>query len=330
MMAVLISETGGPEVLRYTEMPTPVPGPGEVLVQAESIGIGMPEVLVRTGRYAWMPPLPAVPGIEMAGRIAALGEGVQAWAIGDPVFITARELPVRGGCYAQYLKAPADAPYRLPEGVDMDTAACLCNYQVAWHLLHSATQGYRYDSVLVWAAAGGVGTALVQLAKIAGKRVIGIASDAARCTFVLAQGADACIDRHTADIGAEVARFTGGKGVDMILDPVGGPQFGRNFAWLAPLGLVVNYGLLEGMPDASFAPAMRARFGDSVGMRYFSMHTFDHDRPRRRAAMDALLPLLAQGRITPPIFARIPLGEVQRAHTLFDSGTVSGKLLLKP
>jgi NADPH2:quinone reductase len=330
MMAVLISETGGPEVLRYIEMPTPVPGPGEVLVKAESIGIGMPEILVRTGRYAWMPPLPAVPGIEMAGRIAALGAGVSAWTIGDPVFITARELPVRGGCYAQYIKAPADAVYRLPAGVDMDAAACLCNYQVAWHLLHSATQGYRYDSVLVWAAAGGVGTALVQLAKIAGKRVIGIASDAARCAFVLAQGADACIDRHTADIGAEVGRFTGGKGVDMILDPVGGPQFGRNFAWLAPLGLVVNYGLLEGMPDESFAPAMRARFGDSVGMRYFSMHTFDHDPPRRRAAMDELLPLLAQGRIQPPIFARIPLAEVQRAHMLFDSGTVSGKLLLKP
>jgi NADPH2:quinone reductase len=330
MMAVQMHRTGGPEVLEYVELPTPEPGPGEVLVRSESIGIGMPEILVRTGRYAWMPPLPAVPGIEMAGRIAALGADVTTLRVGDPVFVTARELPVRAGCYAEYVKAPAQAVYPLPEGVDPDAAASLCNYQVAWHLLHSATNGFRYDRVLVWAAAGGVGTALVQLAKIAGKRVIGIASGALRCEFVRVQGADACIDRRQDDIGAEIARLTGGAGVDLILDPVGGPQLARNVAWLAPLGLLVNYGQLEGEPDPGIATALRGRFGDSVGLRYFSMHTFDHNRERRRAAMDELVPLLAAGRIRPPIHECLPLSEVQRAHALFDSGAVVGKLILKP
>lgn len=330
MMAVQMRETGGPEVLHYLELPTPQPGPGEVLVKADTIGIGMPEVLVRKGLYAWMPPLPAVPGIEMAGHIAALGDGVHQLKVGDPVFVTARELPVRGGCYAEYIKAPAAAVYPLPAGVALEDAACLCNYQVAWHLLHSATKGFQYDSVLVWAAAGGVGTALVQLAKAAGKQVIGLAGGAAKCAFVREQGADHCIDYKSEDIGAAIQAQTGGTGVDLILDSIGGPQLGRNFAWLAPLGQVINYGLLEGQPDASYAPAMLARFADSVGLRYFSMHTFDHRPERRRAAMDALVPLLLEGKIRPPIFRRLALRDVQEAHTLFESGQVLGKLLLKP
>ncbi len=330
MKAIQMHRTGGPEVLDFVDLPTPEPGPGEVLVQAESIGIGMPEILVRTGRYAWMPPLPAVPGIEMAGRIAAVGAGVTGLQPGQPVFLTARELPVRAGCYAEYAKAPAEAVYPLPDGVDMDAAACLCNYQVAWHLLHSATNGFRYESVLVWAAAGGVGSALVQLAKIAGKQVIAIASDAGRCAFAQVLGADACIDRRRDDIGVAIAELTDDRGVDLILDPVGGPDFARNVAWLAPLGLLVNYGQLEGDADPGIGAALRGRFGDSPGLRYFSMHTFDHDRPRRRAAMDALLPLLASGQLRPPIQARYPLAAVRQAHALFDSGTVLGKLILKP
>jgi NADPH2:quinone reductase len=330
MKAVQIHQTGGPEVLQYVDLPTPEPGPEQVLVQADSIGVSMPEVLVRTGRYAWMPPLPVVPGIEMSGRVVAKGSKVMTLEIGDPVFVTARELAFRGGCYAEYLCADAQAVYLLPEGVDLEAAAGLSSYQVAWHLLYSATKGYRYDTVLVWAAAGGVGSALVQLAALAGKRVIGLAGGREKCDFVRSQGADACIDYKNADILAEVQRLTGGQGVDLVLDSVGGPRFHRNFDYLAPLGLVVNYGLLEGPPDPSYAEAMQARFGDSLGFRFFSMHVFDNLPDRRRAAMDELLPLLAQGKIKPSIFARIPLSEVQRAHALFDSGKVVGKLLLKP
>jgi len=330
MKVVQLSQTGGPEVLDYVERPMPEPDGTDVVVRAEAIGVSMPEMLVRNGSYAWMPPLPAVLGIEMAGRISAVGSGVRHLTVGDAVFVSARELPVRGGCYAEYLKADAAAVYLLPEGTDLDAAACLSNYQVAWHLLNSATKGFQFDSVLVWAAAGGVGTAVVQLARLAGKKVIGLASGTDRCDFVLAQGAHACIDYKTQDIGQAVGDLMAGRGVDLILDCVGGPRFGRNFAWLAPLGMVINYGLLEGSPDAAFAPAMLARFGDSVGLRYFSMHTFDNQPAQRRAAMDALVPLLIKGLIKPPIFDKIPLREVRRAHALFESGKVLGKLLMTP
>jgi NADPH2:quinone reductase len=330
MKAIQISRTGGPEVLEVVELPTPQPGPGEVLVQAHAIGVGMPDVLVRTGRYPWMPPMPAVIGIEMSGRVVAAGPDVTALKTGDAVFVSARELAFRGNCYAQYLCAAANVPYLLPEGVDLDAAACLSNYQVAWHLLHGAPNGHRFDSVLVWAAAGGVGSAAVQLARLAGKQVIALAGSPAKCDHALAQGAHACIDYKCEDVGARIAQLTDGRGVDLVLDPVGGPGFHRNFAYLAPLGLVVSYGVLEGRPDAAYAAAMQARFGDSLGFRFFSMHVFDGQPARRRAAMDELVPLLAAGKIRPTIFRRLPLHEARGAHELFDSGAVIGKLLLKP
>jgi NADPH2:quinone reductase len=105
------------------DTPKPVPGPGQVLVRAHSIGVSMPEILVRRGEYAWMPPLPAIPGIEMSGVVEALGEGVTSLRVGQPVFVSARELPVRGGCYAEYLAANADALYLLPQGTDLGAAA---------------------------------------------------------------------------------------------------------------------------------------------------------------------------------------------------------------
>ncbi|MCJ7492755.1 MAG: alcohol dehydrogenase catalytic domain-containing protein, partial [Deltaproteobacteria bacterium] len=170
MKAILFDRPGPPEVLRYTDTPKPVPGPGQVLVRAHSIGVSMPEILVRRGEYAWMPPLPAIPGIEMSGVVEALGEGVTSLRVGQPVFVSARELPVRGGCYAEYLAANADALYLLPQGTDLEAAASLSNYQVAWHLLHSAPCGMRYQSVLATGAAGGIGSAIVQLGKVDGKR----------------------------------------------------------------------------------------------------------------------------------------------------------------
>ncbi len=330
MKAVLLRQPGGPEALEYTEVPTPAPGPGEVLVRAHAIGVSMPEVLVRKGLYAWMPPLPAIIGIEMSGSVAAVGAGANSLKAGDPVFVSARELKVRGGCYAEYLAVPEAAAYALPAGVDLDAAACLSNYQVAWHLLNSAPRGMQYDTVLASAAAGGVGSALVQLARLAGKRLIGMAGGAAKVRFVEQLGALAGIDYKTEDVLARVREITGGLGVDLVLDSVGGRDFNRNFDYLAPLGMVVNYGLLAGYPDADVLKTLRGRLGDSLALRVFSMHAFDHAPERRRAATRALVELLASGRLRPAIHARVPLAEVARAHHMFDSGAVMGKLLLKP
>ena len=330
MKAIQIRTTGGPEVLEFVDLPTPKPKDDEVLVKAHSIGVGMPDVLVRTGRYPWMPPMPAVIGIEMSGYVVDKGSKVTNLAVGDAVFVSARELAFRGNCYAQFLCANANAVYSLPSGVDLEAAACLSNYQVAWHLLHSAPNGHRYSSVLVWAAAGGVGSAIVELAKIAGKQIIAIAGNSEKCDFAMDLGANACINYKTEDVADRIAELTADKGVDLVLDPVGGQDFYRNFSYLAPLGLVINYGMLQGIPDPSYAAAMQQRFGDSLGFRFFSMHVFDKSADRRRAAMDALLPMLANGTIRPTISKRMLLKDARQAHELFDSGKILGKLLLQP
>ena len=213
MKAVQITETGAPEVLKYVELPTPKPGPGEVLVKAHAIGVCMPETLVRRGVYKWMPPLPLIPGIEMGGTVVEAGPGASKLKIGQKVFVCAREFRERSGCYAEYIAAREDLLYAVPDSVDLDQVAGLANYQVAWHLLNSALQGFQYKSVLVIAAAGGVGTALVQLAKVYGKRVIGVVSSDARGAFARAQGADEVIDRTRTNVIAETQWLTGGRGV---------------------------------------------------------------------------------------------------------------------
>jgi len=330
MKAILLSRTGDPSVLDYVELATPRPGDGEVLVRADTIGVSMPEVLVRKGVYAWMPPLPAIPGIEMSGTIVELGRNVTDRSVGDKVFLSARDLPVRAGCYAEYIAVPARAAHKLPPGCDLEAAACLSNYQVAYHLLYTASRGVEAKTVLVHTAAGGVGSAAVQLAQIAGMRVIGIAGSEAKRRAVLALGAEHAIDYRSEDVVARVREATQGRGADLILDPIGGKGFARNFAMLAPLGLVISYGRLDGPPDPAFVAAMREHNSVSPAVRFFTIHSFD-DRPDIRAsATEALLSWLAEGKIRPLIHARLLLAEAWRAHEMLEAGEVIGKLLLKP
>ena len=329
MKAIRIATTGGPEVLEYVEVPTPAPGPDEVLVKAHAIGVNMPEVLVRRGTYAWMPPLPAIPGIEMSGVIVQTGADARALRVGQPVYVSARELVHRGGCYAEYIAVPERAVYALPASVDLDAAATLAAYQVAYHLLHSATRGFRYESVLVQAAAGGIGSALVQLAHAAGKRVVALAGSKDKVEFALGQGAAVAINYREAGVDERIAAATAGHGVDLVLDSVGGPRFAGLFAHVAPLGLVILYGSLDGWPGPDVVPAMR-KSGKSPALRVFSMHTFDDDPAARRGATEALLRMMSSGVLRPAIQERVPLAEAARAQAQLESGRVLGKLVLKP
>ena len=330
MKAIQISETGGPDVLKYVDLPTPRPGPGEVLVKAHAIGVCMPEIYVRKGVYRWMPPLPVIPGIEMSGTVVEAGSGVSRLRTGQNVWVTAREFGERGGCYAEYVKARDDQPYPLPDGIDLDQAAGLANYQVAWHLLNSALKGFQYDSVLVVAAAGGVGTALVQLAKAAGKRVIGVVSSGERGAFARGQGADDVVDRKRGDVVDQVKGLTGGRGVDLVLDPAGGPNMTSYFGCLDRFGMLILYGRIEGPPTGNIDAAIASPPWRSSAYRYFTMHTLD-DWPELRArCTHELIRLLANGTIKVPIHERIPLAEAARAHRVFESGKVMGKLIMKP
>ena len=179
------------------------------------------------------------------------------------------------------------------------------------------------------AAAGGIGSAIVQLARAAGKQVIAVAGSDAKVAFALDQGAAVGINYRHGGLPAKMAEATGGKGADLILDPVGGPRFGQLFDYLAPLGLVVLFGQLGGAPG-DVLPAMRRHPGKSPALRLFSMHAFDDDPAPRRSATVTLLGLLGRGAIAPHIHGRLPLAEAARAQELLESGQVMGRLLLKP
>jgi len=163
MKAIQLRAPGGPEVLELVDLPMPEPGPGTVRVKAHAMGAGGPDVLIRNGTYKWMPPMPAIPGNEMAGVVNAIGPGVRELVVGQRVLVSARELPQRGGCYAEYICVPAAAPFALPDSVSFDDAVSLGNFQLALALLAS-NGNLPARSILVPGAAGGVATALVQAA----------------------------------------------------------------------------------------------------------------------------------------------------------------------
>jgi NADPH2:quinone reductase len=330
MLAIRVHTPGGPESLMAEELPLPLPGAGQVRVRAAAIGAGRPDVLIRTGVYKWMPPLPAVPGNELAGSVDALGEGVTGLALGDRVLVSSRELPERGGCYAQAVCVPADGVYRLPDGVDFDAAVSLPNFQLAQALLFGCGGVEPSRSVLLTGAAGGVASAMVQLARSRGLRVVATASTEAKRRFVASQGADVTLDPADAELPAKVRAATEGRGVDLAVDALGGRLFIACLRSLAPLGTAVSYNVVTGLPEGDVFQELRALLGRSLGVRVFSMHTFDADPVRRRGLMNAAIEAMAAGRLHVPPATVLPLAEVREAHRLLDGGDLLGKLILRP
>jgi NADPH:quinone reductase len=330
MKAIQISRTGGPDVLDYVEVPTPEPAAGEVLVKAEAIGVNYFDTMIRTGRYRWMPKLPFVLGNEMSGRIAALGGEVRGRKVGEPVFIAGYEIGNRGGLYAEYAAVPEQAVVPLPAGVDPDAATALTNYQLAIILLHHAARGVTPKTAVVYGAAGGVGSALIDVARLAGATVIGTAGSAEKCAFVRARGAAQAIDYAREPVVERVLELTQGRGADIVFDHVAGPAFTEGLKMLAPLGMIVSYAVLGGMPESDLFAAMRANIEKSPAVRCFTMHTYDHmEEPRREALMRAV-ELMASGQVRPAIAARLPLAEAHRAHALIEQRSAMGKIVLKP
>jgi NADPH2:quinone reductase len=330
MKAIQISRTGGPDVLDYVDVPTPSPGPGEVLVKADAIGVNYFDTMIRTGRYRWMPKLPFVLGNEMSGHVAAIGPDVRTLKVGQPVFIAGYEIGNRGGLYAEYAAVPEQAAAPLPAGVDRDEATALTNYQLAIILLHHAARGVTPKTVVVYGAAGGVGSALIDVARLAGATVIGTAGSAAKCAFVRARGATHAIDYRSEPVVERVLSLTGGRGADIIFDHVAGKAFTDGLKMVAPLGMIVSYAMLGGMPETDLFAAMRANIERSPAVRCFTMHTYDHMEEPRREAMAQAVELLGSGKVKPAIAARIPLAEVRRAHDLIESRSATGKIVLKP
>src|SRR5262249_27914199 len=331
MKAILLTRTGDPSVLDYVEVPTPRPRDGEVLVKADTIRVSRPELRVRQGTYQGMPKLPTIPGIEMSGTVAECGCDVSRLRVGQHVLVSARELPERAGCYAEYIAVPERAPFPLPDGVDLEAAACLSNYQVGYHILHTAGRVVPGGTAVIDSAAGGLGSALVELARIAGMRVIAIAGGQDKIEALKKFGADHAIDHRREDPVARVAEITAGKGADLVLDGVGGRDFAQKFPMVGAFGMIVSYGRLQGAPEENLVANLGGTYFEaSPAVRFFTMHTMD-DKPALRAeSMNYLIGKLREGALRPLISRRLHLSEARLAHELLESREVIGKLLLKP
>lgn len=333
MRVVRMRQPGGPEVLELVDVPVPSPAPGEIRVRAEAIGVGRADVLVRRGTYKWMPPLPATPGTELVGLVDAVGADVSALRVGQRVLVSARELPVRSGCYAEAICIPADAAFALPANVSAVDAISLPNIQFA-HALFGAAAGtaevQTAKTVLIPGAAGAVGSALTQVACSRGVRVIGSASTPDKRAFALAHGVSALASSHPAEMAADVMALTEGRGVDLAFDHLGGDSIIACLRALAPMGTVVSYNVVQGPPSEDVFQTLRAMLGRSLAVRVFSMHTLDQDPHARRRLMQQAIDDLASGRLKAPAALRLPLAQVREAHELLDAKASIGKIVLEP
>jgi len=327
MRAIQIFQPGGPEVLTEVEIPTPHPGAGEIRIQAQAIGVGRPDVLVRKGIYKWMPPLPAIPGSEMVGVVDALGQGTSLHLKGRRVLVSARELTVRGGCYAEYICVPESAVFVLPDVIDPVDAVSLPNLQLV-NALWSCQAGRPVQAILIPGASGGVGSTLAQFARMQGAQVIGTTAPEKEA-FALQHGVHTLVRGDSNSLPAQVMEATQGRGVDLAIDPLGGDMLIACLRSLAPMGLVVSINVMTGMPTQDVFKEMRALLGRSPGLRAFSMHTLDEDPVMRRALMQTAIDQMAQGQVKAPPAHVLSLSQIQEAHALLDAGASRGKLVIK-
>jgi len=329
MKAVVFNEFGGPEVLEYVELPKPVPGDGQVLVKMYSAGVCKADWRVRTGRCQWLTePFPVVLGYEMAGRIEALGPGVTGFAIGQPVHVLHMAC---FGTYTEYMAVTADDVVAMPEGIDFDAAASAYNYYVGWGLLNSIVQAKAGESLYIAGAAGGVGTAVIQLAQLKGMHVIASASTDEKCAYLRGLGVTDVFNYKKHDAADKVRAHTNGLGVNYVYDQIAGKDFCKQFDLLAVYGQIILYNFLGGYPkDEDIIHILQSRCEGCYGIRYFSIHVHDTDPAGFREVKEQVLDLIASGKIKPPIFRAMHLSEAKAAHEMLESGQILGKLVLHP
>jgi len=323
MRAVEIARPGGPEVLTLVERPTPEPGPGAVLIRVEAAGVNRPDLLQRQGNYPPPPGASDIPGLEVAGRIVRLGAGVTSWHEGDAVCAL-----LAGGGYADYAEAPAVQCLPVPRGLSMIEAAALPEtIFTCWTNLVDGGRLAACETVLIHGGASGIGTTGIQLAKALGARVFATAGSAAKCAACRELGADLAIDYKTEDFVQAVKAATGGAGVDLVLDMVGGDYVRRNIEILAKGGRHVSIASQAGA-DATI-PIFRIMMKRLV----LTGSTLRARSPEEKGEIAAALrtrvwPLIESGRIRPRIHAVFPLNEAAGAHRALESGDHIGKIVL--
>jgi NADPH2:quinone reductase len=324
--AIEITRTGGPEVLTKVPCDTPQPGVGEVLIRNHAGAVNFIDTIIRRGEMpeGMMPALPHVPGVEGAGIVEAVGDGVTGFLIGDHV---AWMGPIGAGGYGTH--SVIRAPYVTKiDDLDFNLAASIpVNAMTAYHILVNLGDAAAGKSVLVHAAAGGVGTMIQHIAKHLDMTVIASVSSE-KVDYAKAQGADHVIDYKSEDVTARVMDVTEGKGVDLTLNPISGETLKSDLEALAPLGTAVIFGFLAGPPAGTFAEDLAKHFQKSVAVRVSDIYTYFGNRPDAFSTdMAAVFDFLRLGVLRPQI-TTLPITEAAEAHRRLEAGETTGKLVL--
>ena len=324
MTYVDLPTPGGPENMVMARGPLPVLKPGEILVRVEAAGVNRPDIQQRKGHYPPPPGASPVMGLEVAGEVVALGEDVEGFALGDLVCGLAN-----GGGYAEFCAIPATQALRWPHGYDAPRAAVLPEtFFTVWANVFQMADLVEGESFLVHVGSSGIGTTAIQLANAFGARVFATAGTAEKCRACVELGAARAINYKEEDFKAVVLEETGGKGVDVILDMVGGPYFSRNVASLAKDGRLAIIAVQGGTRAENFdvLPIMVKRLrlmGSTLRPR-----TAAEKEAIRDDLEDNVWPLLDAGEIAPVMHAVVPFAEVAEAHRLLEAGDHIGKIVL--
>ena len=324
MHAVVISEPGGPEVLQWAEVADPRPGPGEVLVEVAAAGVNRADLMQRQGLYPPPAGAPPYPGLECSGTVAALGDGVSGWHLGEQVCAL-----LSGGGYAEQVVVPAGQLLPVPKGITLIEAAALpetaCTVYSNVFLIAGLAAG---ETLLVPGGGSGLGTMAIQLAKHAGARVAVTAGSQQKLDACRALGADITINYREEDFVDSLMAATDGHGADVILDIVGAAYLAKNIAALAPDGRIANIGMQQGR-------RAELDFGALMAKRAAISSTSLRARPREQkasivaAVAQHVWPAIGAGLIRPVIDAELPMERAAQAHQIMTESTHTGKILLR-
>ncbi len=326
MRCIEIRQPGGPDVLQMADRPSLMPGAGEVLIKVAAAGVNRPDVLQRIGAYPPPPGASDVPGLEVSGTIVAVGAGVGLERVGEAVCAL-----VAGGGYATECVAAAALSLPVPHGVDLVSAAALPETSfTVWSNVFDRGHLAAGETALFHGGTSGIGTTAIQLAVARGARVVVTAGSDEKCRACEALGAWKAINYRTTDFVDEIKACTDGRGVDLILDIVGGSYVGRNLACLATEGRLVQIGLMEGAPTA--AVDFRRILGRRLTVTGSTLRprSVEEKATIAGAISTHVWPLVAEGRVRPVVFRTFPLAEAAAAHRLMESSDHIGKILLTP
>ncbi|BBK38532.1 oxidoreductase [Allostella sp. ATCC 35155] len=326
MKALLVEAFGQPEGMVLRDLPDPEPGPGEVLVETHAIGLNYPDLLVISGTYQILPPLPFAPGKELAGVVRAVGPGVDGFRPGDRV-----AAQLESGAFAELVRVPAAVCYPVPAALATAKAAGMgLVYQTSWYALSDRARLRPGEWVLVTGAAGGIGIAAVELAKAMGARVVAGLGTMAKADFVRRHGADAVVDLAMPDLRdglrKAVQEATGGHGANVVIDPVGGAVFEASLRALAWDGRLVVVGFTSGA-----IPSVKANYLLIKHITVSGIHWSDYperDPAGVARAQAEMFQMAAAGRLDPPVMATFPLERAAEALALIANRKVEGKVVL--